>query len=728
MTDLPYPREKRYIRRRIMHITTKKFKLVLLTIFFILFITPTVWSQTSYQDLKYPPLSELKIPPVKREVLPNGMIIFLAEDHTLPLIELSAKIRTGSVYEPGDKVGLAMITGSVMRTGGAGKRSGDQIDDELERMGASIETWIGSTEGGANLSVLKEDIDKGLAILADVLMDPRFEQDKIDLTQVQQKSGISRRNDFVGQIVNREFNRLIYGTQSPYARITEYYTIDNIDREDLVEFHKKYFHPNSVILGVWGDFKTSEMLSRIKKAFVQWRSAKVEGLELPRVDYKYRSSVCLVNKPDVNQSNIYLGHIGSTIDDPDYFALTVMNSIFGRSFSSRLFKKVRSEEGLAYHVSGAYNCNPGYPGTFYVLCQTKSQSTVEAIRYMQEEIKKLTTEEVTNEELNRAKEGYLNSFAFKFDTKQKIVERLMFYEYYGLPLDFLQKTKTEIERVTKADILKAAQSHLHPDDLVILAVGRPEDFDQPLSVLGPVDTLDITIPEVSPLAPKEIPQVSEVSLAKGREIFDQMVTACGGKQAFANIKNTVTKTEISASSPQGEFQMSVHSTVVFPYKFNQEMTTPFGGFTQVYDGEKGWVISAQGTQDLPESQLNDLKADRFRTFVNLFQADNLEVQYLGVEDFEDKKLDILLVSDPSGNNLKIFTDQATHLPVKQAYRGRGMMGPANFEEIFSDFQEVSGVKLPFYKITHTDGKKYAETKISELSINVPLDENLFIKK
>ncbi|HEX7400560.1 MAG TPA: insulinase family protein, partial [candidate division Zixibacteria bacterium] len=202
-----------------MHITTKKFKLVLLTIFFILFITPTVWSQTSYQDLKYPPLSELKIPPVKREVLPNGMIIFLAEDHTLPLIELSAKIRTGSVYEPGDKVGLAMITGSVMRTGGAGKRSGDQIDDELERMGASIETWIGSTEGGANLSVLKEDIDKGLAILADVLMDPRFEQDKIDLTQVQQKSGISRRNDFVGQIVNREFNRLIYGTQSPYARI-----------------------------------------------------------------------------------------------------------------------------------------------------------------------------------------------------------------------------------------------------------------------------------------------------------------------------------------------------------------------------------------------------------------------------------------------------------------------------------------------------------------------------
>jgi hypothetical protein len=237
----------------------------------------------------------------------------------------------------------------------------------------------------------------------------------------------------------------------------------------------------------------------------------------------------------------------------------------------------------------------------------------------------------------------------------------------------------------------------------------------------PIDSLEIENSVTGP-------QVSEASLAKGREIFDQMVTACGGKQAFAGIKNTVTQSEISASSPQGEFQMSVHSTVVFPYKFNKEITTLFGSSTVVYDGEEGWVVSAQGIQDLSESQLNDLKADRFHTLVNLFQADNLQVQYLGVEDFEDKKLDILLVSDPSGNEMKIFADQAAHLPVKQAYRGRGMMGPADFVKIFSDFHDISGVKFPFYKVTQADGKKYAETKILELSINVPVDEDLFIKK
>ena len=706
----------------------KSYKLIFLAIFLVLLITPIIWSQTSYKDLKYPPMGELRIPEVKREVLPNGMVIFLVEDHTLPMIELSAKIRTGSVYEPADKVGLAEITGSVIRTGGAGKRSGDQIDDELERLGASIETQIGSTEGGANMSVLKEDIDKGLSILADILMDPKFEQDKIDLAKVEQKSGISRRNDFVGQLADREFNKLIYGVQSPYARTTEYYTIDNIKREDLVAFHKKYFHPNSVIVGIWGDFKTAEMLQKIKKAFAGWQSAKVEGLDLPKVDYQYRSSVDLVKKEDVNQSNIYLGHIGGRINDPDYFALTVMNSIFGRSFSSRLFKKVRSEEGLAYHVAGSYNCNAGFPGTFYVLCQTKSQSTVEAIQYMKDEIKKLTTEEVTDEELSRAKEGYFNSFAFKFDTKQKIVERLMFYEYYGLPLDFMQKTKAQIEQVTKADILKAAKSHLHPDDLVILAVGKPQDFDQPLSVLGQVDTIDITIPESSPLAKKEIPQASEASLAQGKEIFDKMVIACGGRSAFSAIKSTVTKAEISASTPQGEFQMSVASTVVFPFKLNQEMNTPFGSSTVVYDGEKGWVVSAQGTQDLPESQIKEIKADRFRTFISLFQYSDLKVQYVGTDDFEGKKLDILLFSDPSGNEMKLFVDQTSYLPVKESYRGRGMMGPTNNDEIFSDFREVSGVKLPFHKVTNADGKKYTETRVLEININTPVDENLFIKK
>ncbi|HVP36385.1 MAG TPA: insulinase family protein [Terriglobales bacterium] len=706
----------------------KKSKFIFLLIFLILFVTSAGWAQKSYKDLKYPPLGQLKIPEVKREVLPNGMIVFLAEDHQLPIIGLSAKIRTGSVFEPADKIGLASITGMVMRTGGAGSRTGDQIDDELERLGASVETYIGGTEGGASMSVLKEDVDKGLSILADILMNPKFDQDKIDLAKVQQKSVISRRNDQVGEIADREFNKLIYGAQSPYARVPEYTTIDNISRDDLVAFHKKYFHPNYTIIGVWGDFNTRDMLQKIKKAFANWKPEKVQGLEFPKVDYKYHSSVNLVKKDDVNQTNIYLGHIGGLMNDPDYPAISLMNMIFGGSFASRLFVKVRSEEGLAYHVSGSYNFDFAYPDAFYVLCQTKTESTVKAIKYMVEETKKLTQEEVTDEELNRAKEYYLNSFAFKFDTKDKVVNRMMTYEYYGFPPDFTQTTRDKIEKVTKADILRAAKSHLHPDQLVILAVGKSQDFDQPLSVLGKVDTLDITIPEASPQEKEKTPEATPASLTKGKETFDKVVAVCGGKKNFLAIKSAVIKTETSVSTPQGDMQLSSTSSQILPNKVAQELTTPGGAFTIVFDGEKGWFVGPQGTQDLPPSQVQETKGDLFRSFINLFQAENLKVQDLGTEESDGKKLVVLLISDLSGNQLKMYVDQTSFLPYKISYRGQGMMGPSDFEEIMSDFREVSGVKLPFDQVINMEGKKYAETKTLEMNFNTAVDPSMFIKK
>ncbi len=533
----------------------KAFSQKIWVLIFVLILSLTICSlsfgQKSYKELKYPPLHELKTPEVKREVLPNGMILFLVEDHGLPLIELSALIRVGSVYEPADKVGLASITGAVMRTGGTAKMDGDQIDEELDGLGATVETFIGLTCGNASMSVLKEDIDKGLSILADILVTPQFAEDKIDLEKMNHKSGIARRNDLPMMIADREFKKLIYGDASVYARTTEYETIDNITRDDLIAFHKKYFHPNSVIMGVWGDFKIKEMIQKIKKTFADWKPVELDLPELPQVDYHFHPSVHLVKKEDINQTNIYMGHIGGMMDDPDYFALSVMNDILGGAFSGRLFKKVRSEQGLAYHVRGSSQSNFGYPGLFLLTCETKSQSTIKAIQSIMEEVKRMAQEEVTDEELERAKKSFLNSFVFKFDTKGEIVSRLLTYEYYGFPLDFLQKTKENIEKVTKQDVLRVAQTHLHPDDLVILAVGKTLDFDQPLSVLGEVDTIDIYRTEKK--AKEEVPEATPASLAKGKEILDQVTSAMGGKDAFKSITNSVVKTETSASTPQGEF-------------------------------------------------------------------------------------------------------------------------------------------------------------------------------
>ena len=454
-----------------------------------------------YKDLKYAKLGDIEIPKVERVTLANGMRLFLVEDHELPLISVSARIRVGSIYEPADKIGLASITGTVMRTGGTTSKTGDELDEELERIAASVETSIALNSGSASMSVLKEDVDTGLAILADVLMNPAFRQDKIMLAKIRYRSAIARRNDNVNAIASREYRKLIYGPNSIYARHTEYATIDNISRDDLIAFHKKFYWPNNVMLGVSGDFDTSQMIKKIEKAFEGWEKAEVQLPEVPEVRYQFRTTVNAIRKEDINQSNIFLGHIGGLMNDPDYFALVVMNRILGEGFTGRLFKNVRSRKGLAYSVFGLYSANYNFPGVLYVGCQTKSKSTVQAIRAMIEEVKKMTASEVTDEELALAKESFLNSFVFNFDSKGEIVGRLMVYEYFGYPPDFLQKTKANIEKVTKADVLRVARKHLKPDKMQILAVGRPQDFDEPLSVFGPVREIDITIPP--PPAPKQ---------------------------------------------------------------------------------------------------------------------------------------------------------------------------------------------------------------------------------
>jgi predicted Zn-dependent peptidase len=448
----------------------------------------------SYSRLKYPRIGDVKIPRVERVTLANGMQLFLLEDHELPLVDASAMIRVGSVYEPADKIGLASITGTVMRTGGTTSKTGDQLDEELEQIAASVETWIGQNSGGASVSVLKEDVDKGLAILADVLMNPAFREDKIELAKIQHRSYIARRNDNMRSIANREYVKVIYGPESVYARHTEYATIDNITRDDLVAFHKRFYHPNNVMLAVWGDFDTKQMVAKIGEVFKGWEKADVEVPKVPQVQYDFRSTVNLIRKDDINQSAIFLGHIGGMMNDPDYHALTMMNTILGEGFTSRLFKNVRSRKGLAYSVFGVYSAGYDHPGVFYVGCQTKSESTVYAIRAMTEEVKKMTESEVTDEELALAKDSYLNSFVFNFDSKGKIINRLLTYEYFGYPPDFLEKTKENIEKVTKKDVLRVAQKHLKPDKMQILAVGRPQDFGEPMSVLGPVREIDITIP------------------------------------------------------------------------------------------------------------------------------------------------------------------------------------------------------------------------------------------
>jgi zinc protease len=450
-----------------------------------------------WNQVQAPPLPPFQPRQPVRIQLANGMVIFLQEDHELPLITATAMVRGGSIYEPAAKIGLAEVYGDVWRTGGTKTKTGDQMDDFLEARAAKIETSDSAEATTIGLDCLKGDFDAVFEMYLDLLHNPEFRQDKIELAKQQLYAGISRRNDSVNSIVSRESGTIGYGKNNPYAHEPEYATVAAVTREDLLNWHKQYVQPNNIIFGISGDFDVKAMEAKLRQAFESWK--KGEAATPPVIKFSDpKPGYYLVKKPDVNQSSISMIGLGIKRDDPDYYAVSVMNEIFGGGFSSRLFNNIRATQGLAYNVGGGVGTSYSHPGLTNVEMQTKSASTVEGVTALYKEIDDMHATPATAAEMKRAKDQILNSFIFRFDTPEKVLREKMLYEFYHYPLDFLERYRAEVDKVTAADVTRVANKYLQKDKLAVLVVGNADEFGEPLTKLGQVQDVDITIPPPPP--------------------------------------------------------------------------------------------------------------------------------------------------------------------------------------------------------------------------------------
>ena len=432
------------------------------------------------EKLSFPALTyESPAPEKFRVQLKAGPVAYVVPDRELPLVNLSILVRTGDYLDPDGQAGLANLTGYLLARGGIKSKTAEELEERLAFLAASLNSSIADSQGGVGLNLLSKDLDEGLAILREVLTTPRFQDDKLALRQKQMVQYMKQRNDESSAIEGREANRLAYGENFFNNRYSTAASVEAITRADLEAFHQKWFVPGNIIVAVNGDFDRDDMIARLEKLFGDWPFKGEAAPTVPSNTTFAEAGVYLVDK-DVNQGRVSMMLPGIKRDNPDYFAIIIMNDILGGGgFTSRIMNRVRSDEGLAY---SAYSSFPGgtfWPLTFTAGFQSKSRTVAYATSIVLEEIKRIANEPVTDEELESSKRGYIDRFPRNFASKGQIAGTFANDEYtgrYARDPEFWKKFRDRIAAVTKADVQRVAKKYLTPEKLVIVAVGQKDEI------------------------------------------------------------------------------------------------------------------------------------------------------------------------------------------------------------------------------------------------------------
>ncbi len=651
------------------------------------------------ENLTYPELNPIPVPEV-HEFEFNGITFYLVEDPEVPLININTIIKAGSWMQPEDKIGLASITGEVMRSGGTVNYPADELNELLENRAASMETSFSLTSGNARMNVLTEDFEELLPVFVELLTSPAFPEDKLDLAKTQRRSGISRRNDNPSGIAQREFRNLIYGRQNVFNTTLEYDHLNNIELEDLIAFHRDAINANNLIVGVSGDFTVDEIRPLLEQAFGEIEQGVPNEFDFPEINYTFESTINFVPRSDMNQSIIRMGHIGGYRDNPDYAALQVMNQVLSGGFSGRLMQEVRTRLGLAYSVGGSFGSNVLYQGQFFAGLSTAGESTVEAIEATMNEIRRLQEEPVSQSELDDTRERFLNSLVFRNSSRSAALNEQMNNAYLGLPFDAFEQYVEEVRKVTPEDIHRVAREYLRPDALHILVVGNPDIVGDQLAQFGDVREIDISIPRPGALESREA--ISGDAEA-GSRWMNQMASRILQE-------NTVSGIEYEGRLESSQLPPGMVIDVIVNYDFDnnglsQQLITPMG--TQTLKLENGAAfMEMQGQQQpLPAELAEAFQIMIKRHYTSLsMEVDDIRAEYIGSEEHEGKDVAVIYIHEIEG---KLFIDKESSLPVKLTYEQFSPEAGEDVEVVvvYSNWTENDGIMSAHQRVESMEGEE-----------------------
>ena len=444
------------------------------------------------KSLPFEPL-KIQVPEVgkdvERIVTKNGIILFLKEDHSIPIINILSITRTGAEYDRKDRYGVARLTGALIGLGGTKDFTPDEFDRERDYLAANWNTYIDAEKGGVFFELPSSQLDRGLNLFTQMLRYPTFDNKRLEVEKGNIREEVLRENDDPGTVASKTFKRKLF---PDYFEGWKYNlkTVKGITRDDLKARYDNFFRPNNTMIAISGDFNREELLKKLEAKLGDWEKGTVDFSGYQKYEKKFKPGVYYVDMK-VDQSSIRIGHLGVSRDNPDRYALEVFNRIFGGGFNSILNEKIRSNEGLAYYVGGGFRLDMKQYGTFTMGCATKPESTIKASRMMIDIMKQMRDEKVSEERLNLAKDYLINSFLYKFEDPIEVNRELLTLEYEKMPADYYKNYRENISKVTAEDVQRVAEKYLQPEQLTIVIVGNVKKFDKPLSELGNVEEIKL---------------------------------------------------------------------------------------------------------------------------------------------------------------------------------------------------------------------------------------------
>jgi predicted Zn-dependent peptidase len=430
------------------------------------------------EQLTYPGLT-YTVPDAKalKATLSNGVTVYLAEDRLLPLINVQVFFRGGRYMEPAGKEGVAGLTATVWRTGGAGALDPRQLDEELDFLAAQVATSVGDVTGSVTLNLLAKDIDRGLALLMDFLRTPRFDEARLAKAKEDMLSEMKRRNDDAEEIEAREWNRLVYGEDYWMNRLATKASVDAITRADVAAFQKRLATPANIVVAVSGDFTRAAMLAKLDATLGTWKERGEASPAVPQPTGSAKPGVYVVDKTDVNQGRVSIGHLGSKRPMNDEAALMVANDIYGGGgFTAWMMLRIRSDEGLAYGAYSRYEIGDLYPGEFRAYFQSKPSTCARAAQLTLDLMKKIRGEVVSAKELDTSRNSFIETFPRTFETKARTVSRFALDDLTGRPHEYWTTYRDRMKAVTADSVRAAAAAHYDPARLIVLVVGPAEEI------------------------------------------------------------------------------------------------------------------------------------------------------------------------------------------------------------------------------------------------------------